>query len=315
MKFSADGSYIGVISHDSLLYVWYVDGNKKFSHNIFYNKLNTNQIFKFTKEDNIIAITKEHGAVLFNLDGKILQEFDKHNAGTNAVDVTDDDKFIAIASSDKTINIWYYNTIEKRYDLYNKVDWHKDTVWSASFSSQNYNIISASADSQIMVGNINKELQLTVKGKNPYCYAKFTPGDRGFSTIDYIKNGDNITYTFYGIDSRNPDAYSVIRNKFSIPLKQESGPLEQGLPGFSYLGFSSKDNYLICGTKNEYFLVDNRQLFEYGRLHDFTLLQLEGIKPFFMEDEKNLITIMGKNLRQYFIDAPEIYRITNPSGK
>ncbi|MCX6334204.1 MAG: hypothetical protein NT092_07865, partial [Bacteroidia bacterium] len=107
---SNDGEYIGAIKKDSILTVWDKDGKIKFTCKIGFNPLNTYQIFRFDPANRVIAISADNDADLLDINGKLLQSFDLHKGSVNAVDFSDDGKFIATAGNDSTINIWYHNS-------------------------------------------------------------------------------------------------------------------------------------------------------------------------------------------------------------
>jgi hypothetical protein len=308
MKLSDDASYIGAVGSDSVLTVWSADGNIQFSQKIYYNKLNTRQIFKFTKGDNVVAIAKGHDAVIFDINGNKLQQFDKHSGCVNAVDISFDDKFIATSSSDRTINIWYYNAQKSLYNPYRSLAWHRDTIWSVSFSSgKDYNVISASADSMAIIGNINDNKFYRFTGDKPFCFAKFTPADWGFVVTNYERIGSDLKNLIYSEEFRNPDPRGRIRNIYGI--SNAAIKSYNYMSGFSYLSFSREDNFFASGDQNQYYLVENRLSFEYEKAHNFILLNLKGSKPFFTNDGKAIFSIEGKTLLKYLIDVDTILNL------
>jgi hypothetical protein len=165
-------------------------------------------------------------------------------------------------------------------------------------------LISASADSISRIGNINNDKYYRLTGDNPFCFAQFTPADRGLIAIDYSRKGGSVIEKFYSMDSRNPDINGFIRNQYAISISAIKD--FNYLPGFSYLLFSKEDNYFICAERNDYFLVDNRMIFEYERAGNFILLQLKGNKPFFTNDGKYIFSIEGRTFREYLIDLETI---------
>jgi WD40 repeat protein len=307
LKISDDCLYAGAVSSDSLLTVWNFMGNIQFSCKIQYNELNTKQIFKFTNENKIISLAKGHDAVLMDLNGKVLQEFDKHSGRVNGLDISENNNFIATASSDKSINIWYLNNVKNNYTFYNNLNWHKDTVWSISFSHIGFTVISTSADSTTKIGNINNGQYFTFSGKYPFCYAEFTPADVGLVTTDYLRIKNKVKKTYSCLSYKNPKI--EISNKYVLTKESQDEGMH-GSSGFSYLTFSREDNNYICGEKDKYFLIDNRLTFKFDNSANLTLLDLEGSKPFFTTDGKYILTITGKKFRTYFIDQNAIYNKT-----
>ncbi len=307
IKMSDDNWYIGAVSFDSLLTVWSMTGEKKFSTKIRYDQLNTKQIFRFTKEGKVLSLSPSHDAVLLDTDGNIQQTFDHHTSSVNAVDISREDKFIATASSDKTINIWYLNSLKKRYDYYNTLTWHKDTVWSVSFSDRIINVLSASADSTVRVCSINNEdiYRMRFPKVQKYCYAEFSLSNRGVIAICYdsgkkelnktilASHEDNPTYNFlgmYGVDNR----------------------LLHGLKGINFLHFvfSPDETCFIYLQNNKTFLAENKLDFNSERSTINNLLGLCGSKHFFTSDGKYILAIEGNKFKSYFVDVEDIYNIT-----
>ena len=304
LKISEDGLYTGAVSSDSLLTVWNYMGKVQLIVKIQYNELNTKQIFKFTKGNKIISLYIGHDAVLMDLNGKVLQEMDRHTGSVNGLDISANNNFIATASSDKTINIWYFNTVKNEYAFYNSLNWHRDTVWSISFSHLGFTVISTSSDSTTKFGNINNEAFFVLSGKYPFCYAEFTPSDMGFVSTDYLRIKNKVTNTYSCMSYRNPKI--EINNKYEL-TKESSNEGMRGRSGFGYLTFSREDRNYICGEKDKYYLIDNRLTFKFDNSANFTLIELEGNKPFFTSDGKYILTIEGKRFRTYFIDQEAIY--------
>lgn len=309
MKISHDGWYIGAVSSDSLLTVWHATGKKQYSTNIPYNKLNNKQLFCFTKDNNILCVSKKHDAVLLDSEGKVLQKFDKHKGRVNAINISEDNNFFATASSDKTITIWYFNSVKKKYDYYNTLDWHKDTVWSISFSHERFTVISSSADSLTVIGNVNNKHYFSLHGRTGFCFAEFTPSDRGFIQTAYNRKDKRTLFTSYAWSYRNPKI--EISNKFAISGKIAGGDLTSSGYKFSYITFSKDDNYYVCGEKDNFSLVDNRMFMDFDRSINNTMMEIRGEKPFFTADGKYLLTIINNGFRVYLIDPETIFTIYN----
>jgi WD40 repeat protein len=303
IKISDDGSFIGAVSNDSLLTVWSVTGELKFSYRIQYNRLNTKQMFKFTRDNRIVALSAEHDAVLLDRDGKVLQAFDRHKRIVNAVDISPDNNFIATASSDTTINIWYLNSVKNRFDFYNKIDWHSDTIWSVSFSGNNIRVVSASADSTIVIGTINNHWEYYQNANQRICYADFSASDRGAVLTSYLYKNHEVNKSFYGLNYHNPKI-----NISNLGGEENQLPGEE-YSGFSTLVFSGDENYFACTQKNNIYLVDNKMAIEKDWMKivsTYMLLKLTGTNPFFSSDSKYLLYIDQNIIRSYLIDIETI---------
>jgi hypothetical protein len=306
IKMSGDSWYIGGVSSDSLLTIWSITGDKLFSTKIRFNQLNTKQIFRFTQKNNILTLSVDHDAILLDTRGNILQTFDRHKDCVNAVDISGDYKFFATASSDKTINVWYFNSLKKEYDYYNTLTWHKDTVWSVSFSNRNIDVLSASADSKVRVSSVNNEDIYHIKFPDDlkYCYAEFSGSNRGIIAICYDYNkkalnktvlafhGDNPTYKYPGYDDKN---------KYVI----------HGLQGINFLHFvfSPDETSFIYLQNDKAYLAENKLDFESDRSTIYNLLELTGSKQFFTSDGKYILAIDGNKFRSYFVDVDDIYNL------
>ncbi len=72
---SDDGEYIGAVNTDSILTVWDNKGNIRFTHKTGYNSINRNQIFRFSRNNTIIAISDDKDADLIDINGNIIQSF------------------------------------------------------------------------------------------------------------------------------------------------------------------------------------------------------------------------------------------------
>jgi WD40 repeat protein len=303
MKMSGDSKFLGVVNKDSLLEVYDISGNQVFKYKVRYNILNPKQIFRFTKEDNIIGLSTEHDAVLLSHEGSVLQTFDRHTDEVNAVDISIDNNFIATASSDKTIIIWYMNSVKKKYDYYNTLTWHRDTVWSVSFSPRNIFVLSASADSTIKVGTLNNE-DITYYKFFPedkkYCYAEFSASSRGIIGNSYEYSDKESKKSFFGSHADNPtcrlSAYTTLMLHGSEGIK------------FSYFVFSPDENYFIYKQNNKTYLADTRLVFAFDTFVS-NLLEITGSNQFFTADGKFILSICGNTFQTYFVDLNDITKV------
>jgi WD40 repeat protein len=307
MKLSNDSWYIGAVGSDSILTVWNIAGEKIFSTKTPYNSLNTKHLFEFTNKNYILSVSERNNAELFDNKGGILQEFDRHIGRVNAIDISSDDNFIATASSDKSVNIWYYNTLKNRYDFYNKLDWHKDTVWSVAFSNNRFTVISTSADSMLYIGNVNNESYFSLHGNTGFTNGEFCPSDRGFSFATYEVSENIISTKSYAFSYVNPRI--ELSNKYDVSRKIAGGDLKESGFGFSYLSLSKDDEFYLCGESETFKLIDNKMALRFDYSLNNTLLNIEGSKPFFTHDGKYVLAIAGNTFRYYFIDYVAINEI------
>ena len=307
LRVSDDSRYIGAVSSDSLLIVWSITGEKKFSTKIRYNQLNTKQIFRFMKDNKVLSLSPSHDAVLSDTEGSILQTFDRHTGSVNAVDISSEDKFIATASSDKTINIWYFNSLKKRYDYYNALTWHKDTVWSVSFSNRMINVLSASADSTVSVCSINNEFIFRLRSPKvqKYCYSEFSLSNRGVIAICYASGKKELNGTFLASHEDNP-TYNYL-GMYGVDNR-----MIHGFEGINFLHFvfSPDETCFIYLQNNKTFLTENILELNSDRSSINNLLELSGSKHFFTSDGKYILAVDGKTFISYFVDVEGIYNLT-----
>jgi WD40 repeat protein len=304
LRFSDDDQYLAAVGSDSLLTVWDRYGENLFSVKIFYNKLNTNQIFKFLKGGRLICLSSEHDAVLFDPKGNILQSFDHHKSSVNAVDASSDNNFIATASSDSSINIWYFNSVKKEYNFYNSLTYHNDTVWSVKFSNSGYSVLSASSDSNIYVGTINNKVisRPYFPDNLKYCYAEFSKSNKG------------IIVTLYHPKMETDKVHlSINYNNPSINIRSTPSLNRFVFNEFTSLSFSPDEDYFTYSDRGISYLGDNRLTFEKSRSDinsNHILLEAEGTNPFFTTDNKYLIVCKQKIVQAFFINVEEIVKIT-----
>jgi WD40 repeat protein len=302
IKLSDDSKYIGAVTCDSILKVLDINGNLITTLKVRFNILNTRQIFRFTKENNILSLSADHDAVLVNPESKTIQVFDNHKGSVNALDISRDNYFIATASSDKTINIWYLNSVRKRYDLYNSITWHKDTVWSVSFCLRDYFILTASADSTVKIGSLNNEVidyyELFPKDRK-YCYAGFTKSNLGISAISYKYPVNEQNIIISGMHASNPTYLISAINPTLLHGKDGTD--------LRYIAFSPVDNYFIYKQMETTYLADTKLVFASDRSSVINLLELNGTKHFFTSDGRYVIGLEGNKLTAQFVDVDEIY--------
>ena len=299
LKISGDSRYFGAVTSDSILTIYNILGIKKFSYKIRYNALNTKQIFRFTESSDVLSLSRDYDAVLLNTDGYVLQTFKRHKGSVNAVNLSNDNNFIATASSDKTINIWYLNSVGKRYDFYETLSWHTDTVWSVAFSKSNTFVISTSADSTVRIGSINNLVvnrDFFFPRDRKYCLAEFSKSDRGLIAYYYNQAGNERDKGILASHADNP----------TYDLMVENGFLLKGLDGtnFQYFIFSPDENCFIYTQINRTFLSDTKIAFGSSI---FNLMELTGQGQSFTSDGKYILSINGNTFRTYFIDVKEIY--------
>jgi len=300
---SDDGEYIGTVSFDSTFTVWDNKGNIRFSRKIVYNPVNPYQIFRFAKDDKIIAISSDKDAELLDINGDIIQSFELHRGTVNAVDISPDSKFIVTASSDSTINVWYLNSDQLRYDLYRTITSHTDTIWSVDFAKDNRFLLSTSADGKIRVTSINNDVVFDVKEEYIYAFLnEISFGYPFFSEFDETGTG----IVFKSSDhkfNREKDFMAALYVDIYYHFAQ-AGEIKR----FDYIKFSPDQNLLVYVSGDDVSLI-SRAIFnhsEYTLINNYRLLQIRGMKPFFSPDGRYVYSIGDRHLESWFIDIETI---------
>jgi WD40 repeat protein len=300
---SNHGENICAVFQDSTLKVWNSRGNLQFSAKTGYSPLNTDQIFRFSDKDKLVAISPGKGAELIDINGNVLQSFDHQKGSVNSVDISKDGKFIATASSDKTIDVWYLNSDEKRYDLYNCITVHSDTVRSVAFAPNGRYILSTSADGWVKITSINNEEAMSFKDKFEGAYWSDTQlGSPLFCEFD--KSGTGIIMkTSSNIKKSDGIFWSAIYVDIYYNLAS-SGRVFR----FDYAQFSPDKKYIAFVAGNNVSLIA-RIIYKHTNFtvfNNYRLLQMTGQKPFFSPDGKYVYTISGKHPESWYIDLETI---------
>jgi WD40 repeat protein len=297
IKMSGNSWYIGAVSRDSILSIWDILGKPAFSCNILYNDLNTRQMFKFTKENNILALSKEHDAVLYDTDGRIIQTFDMHTDRVTSVDVSSDYRFLATASLDSTIIIWQLEKDNKSYIQYKTLK-NTEEIRSISFSPNNIALVTNSAVVRTIEGwtifyGVDTE---DFSGSNSI-YAEFSASDYGIIVFSLDSSENGIVCS--AINFNSPVRHIRIKGDSHYPDPEK----------FDYLAFSDDDNYFVYTRNSRSYLADNRYnlalsigLYKYHN----TLLNLEGTNPFFTTDNMYILSLKGNTIIPIFIDINTI---------
>jgi WD40 repeat protein len=302
---SNDGENIGSVNIDSMLTVWDNKGNIRFTVKTGYNFVNKNQIFRFTKDNKILKISDKKDADLIDIKGNIIQSFDLHKGSVNAVDISDDGKFIATASSDSTINVWYLNSDQQRFDFYNTITFHHDTVWSIDFARNNRYLISTSAEGKLIVTSINNEITYNTRGEfyNSNYDKEISIGFPFFAEFDESGSGILIQSTELKYDrEKNFMAAMYVDRSYHIA---QTGKINM----VDYLKYSPDSKYLVLVSGDDVSLVSRSAFIWPG--NNYRLLQISGQKPFFSPDGKYVYTICGKHLESWFIDVETISGIAS----
>ncbi|HBZ21293.1 MAG TPA: hypothetical protein DEO60_09200 [Bacteroidales bacterium] len=303
---SDDGENIGAVNTDSLLTVWDIKGNIRLTRKTGFNSVNRNQIFRFTGNNTLIVISDGNSADLIDINGNVIQSFEHHTGRVNAVDYSDDGKFIATASSDKTINVWYLNSDLNHFDLYNVITTHTDSIWSVDFAGNSRYLLSTSADRRVVVTSINNKEAISFRDNFQGAYSdEISLGYPFYAEFDVSGTGIVVRSSELK-NKRDEDNWIAIYVDIYYNLAQ-AGEINR----FDYIRFSPDKNYLAYAFGDDISLI-SRVIFrhtEYSLFNNYRLLQMSGQKPFFSSDGKYIYTICGRNLESWFIDIETISQI------
>ena len=306
LSMSDDGKNIGAVNADSILTVWDIKGNIRFTHKTGFNSVNINQIFMFAGNNKIIVISDGNAADLIDINGNVIQSFEHHKGGVNAVDISDDGKFIATASSDKTIDVWYLNSDLNQFDLYNVITSHTDSIWSVDFAPNSRYILSASADRRVVVTSINNKVAISFGENFQGAYSdEISLGYPSYAEFD--GSGTGIAVRSSELKNKRDEYFWVaIYVDINYNLAQ-AGETNR----FDYVKFSPDKKYLVYVSGDDVSLM-SRIIFrhtDYALFNNYRLLQMIGQKPFFSSDGKYIYTLTGRKLEGWFIDIETISQI------
>ncbi|MEG4083766.1 WD40 repeat domain-containing protein, partial [Microcoleus sp. POL10_C6] len=114
----------------------------------------------FSRDGKYIATASwDKTARLWDVTGKLIQEFKGHQEGVSSVSFSRDGKYIATASWDKTARLW-----DVTGKLIQEFKGHQDAVFSVSFSPDGKYIATASWDNTARLWQIRSLDEMLVQG-------------------------------------------------------------------------------------------------------------------------------------------------------
>jgi len=254
-------------------------------------------------------MSSENDAEILNGEGKCLQVLNGNKGSINALDVSDDGMFIAIASSDSTLGLWYQNPETKIYEAYNRLDVHSDAVWSVVFAPNSRYVATTSKDRTVRVTSINNETVWGISSKYYInevrkielypVYAEFDDSGSGIQITSYENNGyigkQFIIASYYSRSQINASAGQLMK--------------------FDNFAYSPDKNYFAYSSGNESYLASRMvfltQSWAMFLINSPILLKMTGDRPFFSNDGKYAFTIKNNNIESWFIDVETVARIGN----
>jgi len=302
IQMTGDGRYIGVVNTDSTLTIRDNLGHECFSHKIGYNSVNREQIFRFDTENRLIVISSDKEAELLDIDGKLLQSFDNHKGKVNAVDISDDSRFIATAGSDSTVNIWYYNSDDQKFDFYNSIHFTSDTIFSVDFAKNCKYILSSDASGRIRVTSVAGEIVWGIREKYEQGLTDISLGHPFFAEFNDSGRGIVIKSTEKEYNRENYFMCAIYVDIYYINVRTSQ------IDKFDYISYSPDNKYFIVSNDSDNFLISYGiyPKSDYQVFNNYKLLQFDGRKPFFSPDGKYIYSVCGNHLESWYIDVESI---------
>ena len=294
-----------------------------FEVNTTSNYINDKYLFDFAQRDEyLIAVVKGDSVHLYDEKGNLFQILGNHTRLVNAVDISPDDRFIATASSDKNVNIWYYNQGIDQFSIYDTITGHNDVVRSCVFSNSSDYILTSSDDSITALWKLNDTghnllnmIGITNRPHLPLIfeneYNRYTMGKE--CNAIFSTDQQSITITVYHENDNGPPEYRYYIVHAQTSKFSNSGESEylwdymwssdfNPVMEYQYLVPSDNDSYVatvIKGAETTNLVAPDMLL----------VMKLDGIQPDFSPDGKYLLCIEGNRIHKYVIDVEEIRRL------
>ena len=110
----------------------------------------------FNHEGSLLAAGDQQGNIrLWNTSDYSLENtLEGHSARVHELKFSNNDKMLASASFDRTVQMWFTDKLNEQPTVYND---HSDWVWTLAFSPDNKNIVVGCVDNLIRLYPINSE--------------------------------------------------------------------------------------------------------------------------------------------------------------
>lgn len=323
IRLSDDNEYIGVLFQDQKVKIHSLREGYLFEVNTTTNRVNDRYLFDFSGRENyLLAVVDESAVNLYDREGILFQELGNHTGSVNALDISPDERFIATASSDSKVNIWYYNQDINNFSLYDSITWYKKAVRSCQFNNSSDYVLTASDDSTTTLWNLNGEGYIAegygtrvrpllpweyeyafnqyILGKE--CDAVFSADQKSIKITVYHEN-DPVSpeYRYYILHSRNSIFSNIGESYYVEPIMDDTSAY-QLVMDFQSLVPSANDTYIASVVKGE----ETTNLVAPDAL---LIRKFVGIQPDFSSDGKYMLCIQDSILHKYVIDMEEIRRL------
>jgi WD40 repeat protein len=275
------------------------------------------------RESHRFALVNGKKIDIFNSKGGLRSTLEMSDSTLTAVDFSPDNRFLAAASSDNYVYVWYFNKNIQEFAIYDTLKGHSARVNSCQFSSNSKYVLTTSADSSFLISDIYggvlpfSDFNFNAYRIKPYygneghleewkslldneiLAAEFSTDNRAiYITSKHSSSNmdkDYLTYILhwrYGNFFRGPIhryLWQYIETEESIKYNYEYDALE----------VSNEDKYILCSPHG------SKEYNMFG-IQGIKLMQLFAKSAHFSADDKCLYVIQGKSLKKIPLDIEEI---------
>jgi WD40 repeat protein len=209
LKMSPDNNFLSCFHGDSTACLFSASGKVLLETKVTFDLVNPSRVMAFSADSRQVAYAAPGNKVaLYFTDGDLFQVLENHNKAVTAIDFSNDGQFLATASKDHTIVIYYFNQEIDLYDVYSVIDGHKDIVWSVEFAKSKKYVLSASEDSTIGIWNFSGEDVLKSSLKENRALDFFNDFKTKFADAIFSPQEDYLIFRQYDIAA--PDSGKLI---------------------------------------------------------------------------------------------------------
>jgi WD40 repeat protein len=293
IKMSPDNKHLTCFNSDSIAFLFEVSGKVLCNTKIVYDLVNPSRVMAFSPDNKFVAyVVPGNKTKILTTEGRYFQELNEHTQPLTSIDFSNNGQFLATASKDSTIILYYFNHEKDLFNVYNIIDGHKDIVWSVDFADNGKYLISASEDSTIGIWDFNGN-NLVKEEK----YSKFFDFPKTkFSNVFFSPEDNMVVYKQCDTSSVNSGnikwyPWDLI---FTIKLYNNSNiqtsAIKFSSSGFLYQTSSGEIRFLSNNLKKYCTFIDEYKLFSANHL--------------------NMFGIYSNYIRFYPINEEEIIRLT-----
>ncbi len=328
LRLSDNMEYMGIFLEDSIIAVHSLLDSTVFSVPTTPNGVNDKYLFDFSnRQEYVIAVANDDKVVLYDKNGKVFQELTGHDSIVNAIDISPDHRFLASASSDAKINVWYFNTKLKQYSFYNSIGKpSKAGVRTCQFNQNSDYILTASDDSITRIrkldGGQNGSLDRydIAPGYHYYMEYKLVKAIQGRECDAYFVHGEQMIVIRVREDEINPDSLINRTNLYLVhyrtsEFRNSSGDIfKKGTVEFlNDIAYEDPCRYDFLvpapDTRTIATVKENGNEVNIVASEHLPILLFMGTNPVYTFDSKYIISIQDKVLQKHIVDPGEIIQL------